>query len=233
MAPGGPCLRAARSGHHRACLHVRQARQPSAWLGRLPLRVAGALIALTGVAAVPAAAQTSSPCRDDGRDDQELPPADSPPICGASNCVFHPENAPIDRRGDLHLLHQDHTERGRRATSGWPYNEDAIAHDFDSLWDTGFLDNLWVEVIDEPFSNGVMGEHVIFHMEERSRVKAVDYAAARTQGRDSKIEDTLRDKGIAIRLDTFVDQATIRKVRASSTISTPRRATTTPTSSRR
>ena len=80
-----------------------------------------------------------------------------------------------------------------------------------------FLDNLWIEVIDEPFENGVLGKHVIFHIEERSRVKVVDYVG---QGRRrrctvevSKIEDKLKEKDIAVHLDSFVDEATIRKVK--------------------
>ena len=48
-----------------------------------------------------------------------------------------------------------------------------------------FLDNLWIEVIDEPYENGVMGKHVIFHIEERPRVKVVDYVPA-GRGRSSR-----------------------------------------------
>src|SRR5262249_21713227 len=96
-----------------------------------------------------------------------------------------------------------------------PYSEDAVRADFWSIWRAGFLDNLWVEVIDEPYDNGVMGEHVVFHIEERSRVKVVDYASkdgSKLRVDISKIEDTLKEKGIGVHLDSFVDQATIRRV---------------------
>jgi len=95
------------------------------------------------------------------------------------------------------------------------FNEDAVQADFWNLWRTGFLDNLWVEVIDEPFDNGVMGKHVVFHIEERSRIKDVSYIAAEGSSAKvevSKIEDTLRERDIAVRLDSFVDEATIRRV---------------------
>jgi len=96
------------------------------------------------------------------------------------------------------------------------FNEEAIQADFWNLWRTEFLDNLWVEVIDEPFDNGVMGKHVVFHIEERSRIKDVSYVAAEgssTKVEVSKIEETLRDRDISVRLDSFVDDATIRRVK--------------------
>ena len=84
------------------------------------------------------------------------------------------------------------------------------------MWKTTFLDNLWIEVIDEPFENGVKGKHIVFHIEERARVRAVDYVAkegTKTTVDISNIEDALRDKNVNLGLDTFVDQATIRKVK--------------------
>jgi outer membrane protein insertion porin family len=208
MAPGGPCLRAARSGI--TCMSDFSGSSAVRLLGRLPLRVAGALIVLTGVAAAPAAAQDIKPCSETVETTKNLPPPDSPPIYRCMELRFHPENSPmIDAETYIYYLKTNPSVVDEKK---WvAYNEDAIQHDFDSLWDTNFLENLWVEVIDEPFTNGVKGEHVIFHMEERSRVKAVDYEGSR-KVEISKIEDTLRDKGIAIRLDNFVDQSTIKRV---------------------
>ena len=40
---------------------------------------------------------------------------------------------------------------------------------------TNFLDDLVVEVRDVRFSNGVIGKVVVYNMEERQRVKIVDY----------------------------------------------------------
>ena len=47
--------------------------------------------------------------------------------------------------------------------------------DFTRLWNTNFLDNLSIETLDYTFSNGVIGKIVIYNMEERQRVKIVDY----------------------------------------------------------
>jgi outer membrane protein insertion porin family len=61
-----------------------------------------------------------------------------------------------------------------------------------------------------------MGKHVIFHIEERKRVKAVDYVPvgehATLKVDVSKIETALKDHNIEVHLDAFVDEATIQKV---------------------
>ena len=57
----------------------------------------------------------------------------------------------------------------------------AIA-DFKRLMATNFLDDLAVDVQDYKFSNGVIGKMVVYNMEERQRVKIVDYVGSK-QGR--------------------------------------------------
>ena len=88
-----------------------------------------------------------------------------------------------------------------------PYNEETeqtIVADFKRLWATNFLDDLSIEVRDVRFENGVIGKVVVYNMEERQRVKIVDYVGS-DKVDQSKIEEELRDKGIQIRLDTFID----------------------------
>jgi outer membrane protein insertion porin family len=95
-----------------------------------------------------------------------------------------------------------------------PYNEETeqtIVADFKRLWATSFLDDLSIEVRDVRFENGVIGKIVVYNMEERQRVKIVDYVGS-DKVDQSKIEDALRDKGIQIRLDTFIDPGLIRRV---------------------
>ena len=79
-----------------------------------------------------------------------------------------------------------------------PYNEDAVSRPTSGTsGGPNFLDNLWVEVIDEPYENGVVGKHVIFHIEERPRIKVVDYVPAvgtKTRSTISKIEETLKEQ---------------------------------------
>ncbi|NDB25873.1 MAG: hypothetical protein EB021_10640, partial [Gammaproteobacteria bacterium] len=89
-----------------------------------------------------------------------------------------------------------------------PYTEDterSLQEDFKRLWATNFLDNLWIETLDDPFPNGVMGKHVIYHMEERPRVKIVDYTGSSKVER-TKIDEKMKELGIQLRLDSFLDQ---------------------------
>ena len=51
----------------------------------------------------------------------------------------------------------------------WVTYEEAepfIVTDADRLWNTGWLESLWVEVRDDPYPNGVLGKRVIFNMAE-------------------------------------------------------------------
>jgi len=89
--------------------------------------------------------------------------------------------------------------------------EQSVLEDFKRLWATNFLDNLWIEVRDVPYDNGVMGKELRFNMEERQRVKIVDYTGSK-KIEQSKIEEKLREENVAIRLDSFIDPALIRRV---------------------
>ena len=95
-----------------------------------------------------------------------------------------------------------------------PYDEAAekmILDDFRRLWSTNFLDNLWIEVKDYTFPNGVVGKIVVYNMEERQRVKIVDYVGSKSV-ETAKIDEKLKDAKAEIRLDTFIDPGLIRKV---------------------
>ena len=96
-----------------------------------------------------------------------------------------------------------------------PYNdaaEQTIVGDHKRLWATNFLDDLSIETADYPFSNGVTGKVVIYNMEERQRIKNTVYNEGTKAIEQSKVEERLRELGITIRLDSFVDQATEKRV---------------------
>ncbi len=95
-----------------------------------------------------------------------------------------------------------------------PYDEAAetvIREDFKRLWATNFLDDLAIEVKDYVFPNGVVGKNIIYDMEERQRVKIVDYEGLKKIDQ-AKIEEKLKEKAILIRLDSFIDPGLIRRV---------------------
>lgn len=106
--------------------------------------------------------------------------------------------------------------RPSRPSAGvWvPWNDETeklVLDDFKRLWATNFLDDLSIRVEDRPYPNGVVGKRVIFEMEERPRIKIVDYVGTKKL-EQSKIDEKLKEKGITIRLDSFVDQGLIRRV---------------------
>src|SRR5262245_54658941 len=95
-----------------------------------------------------------------------------------------------------------------------PYDdatEKMVVDDFHRLWNTNFLDNLWIETADYTFPNGVVGKIVTYNMEERQRVKIVDYVGSK-KIETAKIYEKLKEGNAEIRLDTFIDPSLVRKV---------------------
>jgi outer membrane protein insertion porin family len=153
----------------------------------------------------PQAPQAAAPVRQ--------PAAGSGTVIRQTELRFHPVNESIIEAQTY--LYYIQTPLSRPAENVWqPYNEQteqSLQEDFKRLWATGFLDNLWIETLDEPFPNGVLGKHVIYHMEERPRVKIVDYTGSSKVER-TKIDEKMKELGIALRLDSFLDQAVVRRV---------------------
>jgi len=73
------------------------------------------------------------------------------------------------------------------------------------------LDDFWLEVIDEPYENGVIGKHLVFHLEERPIVKVVDFVGAK-EVEAAKIENALKSQSVNGGAGGFVrdDHALIR-----------------------
>lgn len=120
----------------------------------------------------------TAPCPDEPAD--QMPPANSPPMVRCVELQFHPVNqSMIDAATYGYYI----KTRGSppNGPTWMPYNEDQLQADWTALWKTNFLDNLWIQTIDEPYPNGVMGKHVVFHFEERAKLKGVEYP--RFQGR--------------------------------------------------
>ncbi len=180
---------------------------------RLCLAAAAFAVALAWAA--PAAAQVE-PCPAPMKDGKpNLPPANSPTLVRCIQLYAHPINETIiDQETYSYYIK---TKVSEPSKDSWvPYDPEGPNADFYGLWRTNFLDNLWVEIIDEPYANGVPAKHIVYHIEERSRVKAVDYSpkeGTKTTVDISKIEEKLRERDVHLALDSFVDEATIRKVK--------------------
>jgi outer membrane protein assembly factor BamA len=144
------------------------------------------------------------------------PPANSGPIVYQVAPCFEAQGTTslVDIQTYLFYMQiKDHISRPSQGV--WvPYNEEVegiIRDDFKRLWGTNFLDNLSIESQDYVFSNGVVGKLITYNMEERQRVKIVDYVGSKKL-ETSKIDDKLKEANAQVRLDTFIDPGLIKKV---------------------
>lgn len=149
-----------------------------------------------------------------------LPPPDSPTLLRSVAIQFPTQGnvAGVDYNTYLYYMEVANEENRTRPSIGqWtPYTDETvemILDDYQRLWDTGFLNDLWVEVIDTPYENGVPARTVIFNMEERERVKVVTYEGSDVLKTEDILEN-LEQQGVTLRMDSFIDPETIRRVKA-------------------
>ena len=154
---------------------------------------------------------------------QEVPPPSSLPPAGSGPVIYqvvlcYPKQGNqslIDAQTYLYYM-QSPDLLSLPSQNVWrPYNEAAeqtIIGDHKRLWGTNFLDDLKIEAVDFPFSNGVVGKVIVYEMEERQRIKNTVYNEGTKEIEQAKVEERLRELGITVRLDSFVDQATEKKV---------------------
>ena len=169
-------------------------------------------------AAEPQAASPLAPiqfCGQPAAAPRAQPPASSGPVVLAFGPCFEAQggSSVIEPQTYLYYI-QLEAEPARRRTSGFPTTirrSRRCEDDFQPLWGTNFLDNIWVDVSDYKFPNGTVGKIVTYNMEERQRVKIVDYVGSK-KIETSKIDEKLKDANAQIRLDTFIDPALVRKV---------------------
>ena len=145
------------------------------------------------------------------------PPQGSPPLLRNLELRFPAQGNVASVEYDTYLYYMELPGHVSLPSQGrWvPYTEEierVVLDDFNRLWDTGFLDDLWIEVVDEPWPNGVVGKRIIFNMEERQRVKIVTFEGSEELKRDD-IDLNLDDNGVVLRMDSFLDPAVIQRVK--------------------
>jgi outer membrane protein insertion porin family len=142
------------------------------------------------------------------------PPAGSPPVVLAFGPCFEGQGGTSVIEPQTYLYYIQ-LKQSRPSEGVWiPYDDASdkvIEDDFHRLWNTNFLDNLFVEANDYKFPNGTIGKVIVYNMEERQRVKIVDYVGSK-KIETSKIDEKLKDANAQIRLDTFIDPGLVRKV---------------------
>jgi outer membrane protein insertion porin family len=148
-----------------------------------------------------------------------LPPAGSAPVVFQVVPCFQKQGGSPVVEAQTYLYYiemKNHVSVPSSGTAGrWVAYDDRIEQiilaDFKRLWATNFLDDLAVDIQDYKFSNGVIGKMVVYDMEERQRVKIVDYVGSK-KVEQAKIDEELKKKDLRIALDSFIDQGLIRKV---------------------
>jgi outer membrane protein insertion porin family len=142
------------------------------------------------------------------------PPADSKPVVYLVVPCFEKQggSSTIDPQTYVYYIQMHGSQP---SVNTWvPYDDKAeqmILADFKRLWATKFLDDLSIDVQDYKFANGVMGKLVVYNMEERQRVKIVDYVGSK-KIEMAKIDEELKKRDLKISLDSFIDQGLIRRV---------------------
>ena len=140
------------------------------------------------------------------------PPDGSPPVVRTIQIAF-PAQGNVPSIEPSTYLYYIETRPSRASEDVWlPYDEQMVLDDFRALWTTGFLDDLSIEYHDEPYPNGVIGRNIVYNMEERERVRVVEFLGSEKLDR-AKIEEAMTQMEAQIQLDTFVDAALLRKVK--------------------
>jgi outer membrane protein insertion porin family len=180
----------------------------------VPAAAARAQQPAAAAAAAPQASAGATICGQPVPEPRALPPADSGPVVYLIAPCFEAQGntSLVDYQTYLYYIQ---TKASQPSQGIWvPYSEDtenSIREDFKRLWGTNFLDNLSIDVEDYRFSNGVIGKLITYDMEERQRVKIVDFQGSKKL-ETSKIDEKLKENNAQIRLDTFIDPALIRKI---------------------
>ena len=145
---------------------------------------------------------------------KNLPPAGSGPVVYTLSLCFAKQGGTSVIEPQTYLYYAQ-LRPSRPSENVWvPYNEAAektMLDDFRRLWATNFLDDLSIDVADYVFSNGVVGKLVTYNMEERQRVKIVEYVGTKSI-EQTKIDEKLKEENAQIRLDSFLNPSLIQKV---------------------
>ena len=145
-----------------------------------------------------------------------LPPAGSGPVLYLIAPCFAAQGNVSTVEPQTYLYYMELAKKPSQPSQNiWtPWDEQAeqtAIADHKRLWATGFLHDLSIEVNDYVFSNGVVGKLVTYNMEERERVKIVNYEGTKQIDR-TNIDEQLRARAIELRLESFLDAGIIRRI---------------------
>ncbi len=144
-----------------------------------------------------------------------LPPPDSPTLFTTIELRFPTQGNVASVEGQTYLYYMEIDDYVSLPSQGrWtPYDEtieQVLLGDFERLWDTGFLTDLTIEIVDDPYPNGVQGRRAIFVMEERERVRIVNFEGSEVYDR-AEIDQAMESVGVELRLDSRIGPGVIRR----------------------
>ena len=147
---------------------------------------------------------------------EPAPPAGTAPVVYALLTCFAAQggSSVIDPLTYVHYIELKNHVSVPPENKWVPYTdevEQVVLGDFKRLWATTFLDDLAIDVRDVDLGNGVVGKLVIYNMEERERIKIVDYVGS-DEVDQGTIEEEMKKQGINLRIDSFIDQGLVRRV---------------------
>ena len=158
---------------------------------------------------------TTTPCGSALTAPSALPSAGSPPFIWILELCFDRQGGSSTVENETYMyyikLRPSQPSRGQFITYDEAAEQTLVA-DHRGLWATNFLEDLSIEADDYTFPNGVVGKIITYRMEERERIKIVDYQGSKQIER-TKIEEQLRERNIEVRLDSFLDEGVIRRVK--------------------
>jgi outer membrane protein insertion porin family len=182
---------------------------------RFAFILAAAAVPVPVVAQQPAAsANPTTFCGQSIPTPKTLPPENSGPVVFLYGPCFEAQGG-VTLIDPLTYIYYMQLKASQPSQGIWvPYTDETekiILEDFRRLMGTPFIDNLSIDVQDYVFSNGVVGKLVAYNIEERQRVKIVDFVGSKKVD-TAKIYEKLQELNTTIRLDTFIDTALVKKV---------------------
>ena len=87
-----------------------------------------------------------------------------------------------------------------------PYNEVALDRDFMALWNTGFFDDIRLEVTDAPTG----GKTVVFYVREKKLVRSIDYKGLNTV-QQSDVLDEFKKRKVGLSIQSQYDPVVVKR----------------------
>jgi outer membrane protein insertion porin family len=89
--------------------------------------------------------------------------------------------------------------------AGDAYDENALERDFHALWNTGFFDDLRIEVTDTP-----EGKIVVFRVQEKKLIRTIEYKGLSTVS-TSDVLDRFKERKVGLSIESQYDPVVVKR----------------------